>query len=127
MVAQMMHYTISVREGRFDLANPNRIMFSNWVGVYKDGTQVKSVSVLANAPIFFEDDKPEDIAQALEKWLDSMWYTSQEEKVKEMIQFLREHSEELYKGKIQREIEKIDEQIEKLKEKKRELQSQVVK
>jgi len=77
--------------------------------------------VLAKEPIFYDDDEPEDIANALEEWFNGMFYTSDEENLREMIQFLRKHSKELLRGKLRKDIERIEEEIEKLEERKKKL------
>jgi len=120
-----MYYTISTIEGRFNLLNPSEVKFSNQVIIYNDdGSLLKSVSVLADGPIFDNTDEPEDIAEELEEWLDGMFYTSDEENIRDMIQFLRKHSKELLKGKLHRDIKRIEEKIKELNEKKERLQQQ---
>ena len=120
-----MYYQILVREGHFNWANPSEVSTSNWVGVYSDeGKFIKAVSVTADGPIFYDDDEPEDIAEALENWLDGMLYASDEEEIRNMIKFLREHSKELWKGKLQWGIKRIEEKIKELNEEKEYLQQQ---
>jgi len=120
-----MYYTITTSEGRFNLLNPSEVKTSNQVRIYNDdGTLLKAVSVLDDGPIFDDTDKPEDITEELEEWLDGMIYTSDEENIKDMIQFLREHSKELLKGKLHRDIKRIEEKIKELNEKKERLRKQ---
>ena len=115
-----MYYRVSARKGNFNLANPAEVMFSNWVGIYNDdGSLIKAESVHADEPIFYDDDEPEEIADALEKWLKGMFYASDEDNIKEMIQFLREHSKELLKGKLRKDIEGIEKKIKRLEEEKK--------
>ena len=112
-----MYYTISTTEGRFNLINPSEVKFSNQVIIYNDdGSLLKAVSVLDDGPIFDNTDEPEDIAEELEEWLDGMIYTSDEKEIRDMIQFLREHSKELLKGKLRRDVKRIEEKIKKLVE-----------
>jgi len=93
--------------------NPTEPAADNWVEIYNDdGSLIKAESVATDRPILFEDDRPEDIANALEK-------ASDEENVKEMIQFLREHSKELLKGKLRKDIEGIEKKIKRLEEEKK--------
>ena len=120
-----MYYTISVTEGRFNILDPTEVKFSNSVRVYNDdGGSIEVVSVTADEPIFDDNDEPEDIAQALEEWLDGMLYTSREEEIRNMIQFLRKHSRELLKGKLRKDIERIEEKIKKLDKEKKRLRKQ---
>ena len=120
-----MYYTVTVIEGHFNLVNPSGVMFSNRVIIYNDdGSLIKAVSVAADGPIFYDDDEPEDIAKALEKWLDGMLYTSDEEEIRNMIQFLRKHSKELLKGKLRKDIERIETKIKELNEEKERLRRQ---
>ena len=120
-----MYYRILVREGHFNWANPSEVSTSNWVGVYSDeGKFIKAVSVTADGPIFYDGDEPEDIAEALENWLKGMLYASDEEEIRNMIQFLREHSRALLKGKLHRDIKRIEEKIKELNEKKERLRKQ---
>lgn len=116
----MWYYRVLVRQGNFNFANPSEVMFSNWVGIYNDdGSLIKAESVHTDEPIFYDDDEPEDIANALEKWLNGMFYASDEENIKDMIRFLREHSKELLKGKLRKDIEGIEKKIKKLEEEKK--------
>ena len=120
-----MYYTISTIEGRFNLLNPSEVRVSNRVIIYNDdGSLLKAVSVLDDGPIFDNTDEPEDIAEELEEWLDGMIYTSDEENIRNMIQFLREHSKELLKGKLQRDMKRIEAKIKELNEKRERLQQQ---
>ena len=120
-----MYYTISTIEGRFNLINPSEVRVSNRVIIYNDdGSLLKAVSVLDDGPIFDNTDEPEDVAEELEEWLDGMIYTSDEKEIRDMIQFLREHSKELLKGKLHRDIKRIEEKIKELNEKKRRLHKQ---
>ena len=120
-----MYYTITTSEGRFNLLNPSEVKFSNRVIIYNDdGSLLKAVSVLDDGPIFDDTDEPEDIAEELEEWLDGMIYTSDEENIRDMIKFLREHSIELLRGKLHRDIKRIEAKIEELNEKKERLQQQ---
>jgi len=112
-----MYYTISTIEGRFNLINPSEVRVSNRVIIYNDdGSLLKAVSVLDDGPIFDNTDEPEDVAEELEEWLDGMIYTSDEKEIRDMIQFLREHSKELLKGKLRRDVKRIEEKIKKLVE-----------
>jgi len=120
-----MYYTTSAIEGRFNLINPSEVKFSNRVIIYNDdGSLLKAVSVLDDGPIFDDTDEPEDIAEELEEWLDGMIYTSDEKEIRDMIKFLREHSKELWKGKLQWDIKRIEEKIKELNEEKEYLQEQ---
>ena len=120
-----MYYTITTSEGRFNLLNPSEVKFSNQLIIYNDdGSFLKSVSVTAAGPIFDDGDEPEEIAEALENWLKGMLYASEEEEIRDMIRFLREHSKELLKGKLQWRIKRIEAKIKKLNEKKERLQQQ---
>ena len=120
-----MYYTISTIEGRFNLINPSEVRVSNRVIIYNDdGSLLKAVSVLDDGPIFDDTDEPEDIAEELEEWLDGMIYTSDEKEIRDMIQFLREHSKELLKGKLRRDIKRIEEKIKELNEEKERLREQ---
>jgi len=116
-----MYYRISVREGNFNLMDPSEASWSNWVGIFDRETEmpIKAVSVIADSPIFFDEDTPEDIANALEKWLKGAIYTSDEEKIKDMIQYLRKHSKELLKGRLDWRIALIEEKIKRLEEDKK--------
>ena len=113
-----MYYRISVREGNFNLMDPSEVSWSNWIGVFDREKEmpIKAVSVTADSPIFFDEDTPEDIANALEKWLKGMVYTSDEEKIKDMIRYLRDHSKELLRGTLERRIALIEEKIKRLEE-----------
>ncbi|MHC1568709.1 MAG: hypothetical protein ACXQTX_00220 [Candidatus Syntropharchaeia archaeon] len=114
-----MYYVVQNREGRFNLLNPDETRVSNWIGIYDDnGNLIKAVSVTDDEPLFFNDDEPEEIAQQLEQWLNRMIYTSEEDKIKDMIKFLRENSKELMKGKLEKDIHRINEKIERLKKEK---------
>ena len=120
-----MYYTITTSEGRFNLLNPSEVKTSNRVIIYNDdGSSLKAVSVLDDGPIFDDTDEPEDIAEELEEWLDGMIYTSDEKEIRDMIQFLREHSKELLKGKLRRDIKRIEEKIKELNEEKERLREQ---
>ena len=115
-----MYYTTTTNQGRFNLASPGEVMFSNRVIIYNDdGSLIKAVSVVADSPIFYDDDEPEDIAKALEKWLKGMFYASDEDNIKDMIQFLRKHSKELLEGKLRKDIEGIEKKIKRLEEEKK--------
>ena len=118
-----MYYRISVREGNFNLMDPSEVSWSNWIGVFDRGKEmpIKAVSVTADSPIFFDEDTPIDIANALEKWLKEMVYTSDEGKIKDTIQYLREHSKELLKGRLDWRIALIEEKIKRLEEDKERL------
>ena len=114
-----MYYVIQNREGRFNLLNPDEIRISSWIGIYDDnGNLIKAVSVTDDEPLFFDDNEPEEIAQQLEEWLNRMVYTSDEDKIKDMIKFLRENSKELIKGKLEKDIHRINEKLERLKKEK---------
>ncbi len=100
-----MYYKVQIRSGHFNFADPKEEQISNWIAIYDENDElIKSASVLSDAPLFQEEDSPEDIAQALEDWLSSMIFTSDEQNIKEVVQFLREHSEELSKGKFRHDI-----------------------
>jgi len=116
-----MYYRISVREGNFNLMDPSEASWSNWVGIFDREKEmpIKAVSVIADSPIFFDEDTPEDIANALEKWLKGMIYTSDEEKIKDVIQYLRKHSKELLEGTLDWRIALIEEKIKRLEEDKK--------
>ena len=116
-----MYYRISVREGNFNLMDPSEASWSNWIGIFDKEKEmpIKAVSVIADSPIFFDEDTPEDIANALEKWLKGAIYTSDEEKIKDMIQYLRKHSKELLKGRLDWRIALIEEKIKRLEEDKK--------
>ena len=117
-----MYYIVQNREGRFNLLNPDEIRISNWIGIYDDnGNLIKAVSVTDDEPLFFNDNEPEEIAQQLERWLNRTIYTSEEDKIKDMIKFLREHSKELLIGKLEKDIHKINKKIEQLKKEKESL------
>jgi len=120
-----MYYRIFVAEGRFNFINPSETQFKNSVAIYDDKRAIKSVSVLSDEPIFYDDENPEQIAEALENWLKHMLLAPNEEKVRDMIQFLRKHSKELTKGRLHYDIEKVEEQIKELEEKKEDLIAQL--
>ena len=114
-----MYYVVQNREGRFNLLNPDEIRISNWIGIYDDnGNLIKAVSVTDDEPLFFDDDEPEEIARQLERWLNRVVYTSEEDKIKDMIKFLRENSKELMVGKLKKDIHRINKKIEQLKKEK---------
>jgi len=120
-----MYYRVFVAEGRYNILNPSETRVKNSVAIYDDKRAIKSVSVLSDEPIFYDDDNPEQIAEALENWLKHMLFTSNEEKVRDMIQFLRKHSKELTKGRLYYDIERVEEQIKELEEKKKDLTAQL--
>ena len=98
--------------------NPTEPAADNWVEIYNDdGSLIKAESVATDRPILFEDDRPEDIANALEK-------ASDEDNIKDMVQFLRKHSKDLLKGKLRKDIEIIEEKINRLEKKKEKLRKQ---
>jgi len=108
-----MYYRVLVMRNLENFMNPSEPVVDNWVEIYNDdGSLIKAESVATDRPILFEDDRPEDIANALEK-------TSDEDNIKEMIQFLRKHSKELLKGKLRRDIEGIEKKIKRLEEEKK--------
>jgi len=114
-----MYYVVQNREGRFNLLNPDEIRRSSWIGIYDDnGNLIKAVSVTDDEPLFFDDDEPEEIARQLERWLNRVVYTSEEDKIKDMIKFLRENSKELMVGKLKKDIHRINKKIEQLKKEK---------
>ena len=120
-----MYYTISIEKKRFDLVNPNETVVINRIRIYHDnGSFIKEVSVIADAELFFEGDKPEDIAKTLEIWRKGMLYLPGSEKVEDMINFLREHSKELLKGKLYWDIKRIEAKIKELDEEKERLRKQ---
>jgi len=97
-----MYYTISTVEKRFDIVSPDETVVINRIRIYHDdGRFIKGVSVIADTQLLFEDEKPEDLAKMLEIWRKGMIYLPGSEKVEDMIKFLREHSKELWKGKLQ--------------------------
>jgi len=120
-----MYYTISTEEKRVDIISPDKTTVIQRLRIYHDdGRFIKGVSVIADAQLFFDGDKPEDIAKMLEIWRKGMIYLPGSEKVKDMIKFLLEHSKELWKGKLQWDIKRIEAKIEELNEKKGWLQEQ---
>ena len=103
-----MYYVVQNREEKFNLANHNETRVSNWVGIYDDeGNLIKAVSVLDDKPLFSDDDEPEKIARQLERWLNKAKHTADEDKIKDMIKFLRENSEELTIGRLKRDIHRM--------------------
>jgi len=110
-----MYYAVQNKEGRFNLLNPNEVRISNWIGIYNDEGLVKAVSITDDEPLFFDDDKPEEIARQLERWLNKVMYVSEKNKIEDMIKFLRKSSKELMVGKLKKDIHRINERIEQLK------------
>jgi len=120
-----MYYTISTEKKRIDIISPDETTVINHLRIYHDdGRFIKGVSVIADAQLLFEDEKPEDLAKMLEIWCKGMIYLPGSEKVKDMIKFLLEHSKELWKGKLQWDIKRIEEKIKELNEEKEYLQQQ---
>ena len=120
-----MYYTISTEKKRIDIISPDETTVINHIRIYHDdGRFIKGVSVIADAQLLFEDEKPEDLAKMLEIWRKGMIYLPGSEKVEDMIKFLREHSKELWKGKLQWGIKRIEEKIKELNEEKEYLQQQ---
>ena len=120
-----MYYTISTEKKRIDIISPDETTVINHIRIYHDdGRFIKGVSVIADAQLLFEDEKPEDLAKMLEIWRKGMIYLPGSEKVEDMIKFLREHSKELWKGKLRWDIKRIEEKINELNEKKEYLQEQ---
>ena len=120
-----MYYTISTEKKRIDIISPDETTVINHLRIYHDdGRFIKGVSVIADAQLLFEDEKPEDLAKMLEIWCKGMIYLPGSEKVKDMIKFLREHSKELWRGKLYWDIKRIEAKIEELNEKKEYLQQQ---
>ena len=120
-----MYYTISTEEKRIDIISPDETTVINHIRIYHDdGRFIKGVSVIADAQLLFEGEKPEDLAATLEIWCKGMIYLPGSEKVKDMIKFLLEHSKELWKGKLQWDIKRIEAKIQELNEKKEYLQEQ---
>jgi len=108
--------------GNFNFANPQEELVNNWIGIFDDNDElIKVVSILNNDILFTDDDDPETIALALEEYLDTILFTSEEEEIKDMIKFLRENSEKLLKGKLKKRIEEIEREIEELIKKKKDL------
>ena len=117
-----MYYTISAEEKRVDIISPDETTVIQRIRIYHDdGRFIKGVSVIADGQLLFEDEKPEDLAKMLEIWRKGMIYLPGSEKVEDMIKFLREHSEELWKGKLRWDIKRIEEKIKKLMEEKERL------
>jgi len=120
-----MYYTISTEEKRIDIISPDETTVINHIRIYHDdGRFIKGVSVIADAQLLFEGEKPEDLAATLEIWRKGMIYLPGSEKVRDMIKFLLEHSKELWKGKLHWDIKRIEAKIEELNEKKEYLQEQ---
>jgi len=120
-----MYYTISIEEKRFDIVSPDETVVINHITIYHDdGRFIKKVSVIADGQLLFDGEKPEDLAKMLEIWRKGMIYLPGSEKVKDMIKFLLEHSKELWKGKLQWDIKRIEAKIKELNEKKERLQQQ---
>ena len=108
-----MYYRVLVMRNSDNFLNPTEPAADNWVEIYNDdGSLIKAESVATDRPILFEDDRPEDIANALEK-------ASDEDNIKDMVQFLREHSKELLKGKLRKDIGGIEKKIKRLEEEKK--------
>ena len=85
-------------------------MVLNWIGIFDDDDRlIIGAPILDDKTLFVEDDEPERIARILEVWLESL-------KVEDVISFLREHSKELRKGKLQRDAKQIEKKIRKLDE-----------
>jgi len=113
-----MYYRVLVMRNSDNFLNPTEPAADNWVEIYNDdGSLIKAESVATDRPILFEDDRPEDIANALEK-------ASDEDNIKDMVQFLRKHSKDLLKGKLRKDIEIIEEKINRLEKKKEKLRKQ---
>ena len=120
-----MYYTISIEEKRFDIVSPDETVVINHITIYHDdGRFIKKVSVIADGQLLFDGEKPEDLAKMLEIWRKGMIYLPGSEKVKDMIKFLLEHSKELWKGKLQWDIKRIEAKIKELNEKKERLHQQ---
>jgi len=120
-----MYYTISTEEKRVDIISPDKTTVIQRLRIRRDnGSVIKEVSVIADTQLLFEDEKPENLAATLEIWRKGMIYLPGSEKVKDMIKFLLEHSKELWKGKLQWDIKRIEAKIEDLNEKKEWLQEQ---
>ncbi|MCW3140626.1 MAG: hypothetical protein N2V72_00375 [Methanophagales archaeon] len=120
-----MYYTISIEKKSFDFVNSDEPVVINRIRIYHDnGRFIREVSAIADTELFFETDKPEDIAKTLEIWRKGMLYLPGGEKVKDMINFLREHSKELRKGKLYWDIKRIEAKIKELDEEKERLRKQ---
>jgi len=115
-----MYYVVQNKERKFHVLSPDKTYISNWIGIYDDNDNlIKVVSVTDDEPLFFDDDEPEEIARQLERWLNKVVvFPSEEDKIKDMIKFLRENSKELMVGKLKKDIHRINKKIEQLKKEK---------
>lgn len=120
-----MYYRIDTQEGRFNLLDPSEERVSNWIGIYDGDELIKAASLLSESQIFSDDDTPEEIADTLENELSRIIYSSEEEDIRDVINFLRENAKELRKGKLLKDIEDTEQKIEELQRLKEKLFSEL--
>jgi len=113
-----MNYKIKIRRGQFNLLNPNVMKINHWIAIYdkdsKKPCKVLNVDTDDGEYLFSENAEPIEIADGLETYLNSLCFTTQREEIKDMIKFLKEHSEELLKSKLEKELKDLEKRKEEI-------------
>jgi len=130
----VMELTYSVELGNYDWANPSEKQTYIYFAVKENTKIVLSCNFTLDPENYeywrerFDEDPIDAFREASEAWFDEILYSTEEEKVKEMLKFVDEHENELYlsfyrkrlkelerrKKRLESEIEAIKGEIERL-------------
>ncbi len=110
-----MNYKVRIRRGYFNWLNPDEVQINHWIGIYDEENEkpikVLNVDTDDGDYLFSKHATPEEIADALQNYLNS-YFTTQRKEIEDMIKFLREHSKELLESKL-KELKDLEERKEK--------------
>lgn len=118
-----MRLEYSTREGNFDFAHPSEISYSTHMVVYdEEGKKLIHCNISPESDI--EGNDPEEAIWYIKDQIQRVWSTANKER-QAMVDYLKEHSEEIEKGNDKYELIQVNQRIEELTARKERLEGRI--
>jgi hypothetical protein len=105
--------------------NPSEVSYSTHIAVYgDDNAKIKTCNIEPDTDV--EGNDPEDIVWYIEDSMKRSWSTADKER-KEMIEFLKEHEQEIITGNTEYELIQVNKKIDELTARKETLENRLAK
>ena len=103
-----MRYEVTISEGDYDFFGEDTLFLHTLLVLDNEDRIIAKLYHLSEDIDFDESDTPEEIADALDKHLESVVYLSDEPEYRRMIALLRENAKTLYIGTLKYRIRVLD-------------------
>ena len=101
----MRRIQVFSNRGHYNWANPHEESISTHIAIYSSDKKLQSINITTKEVI--DDNGPCELASLIKEYASSLIFSTNKEKLREMVNFLESNGEELERGNKEYQLQKL--------------------